>query len=101
VAGIDYRLVDWCEWDDAGRYDWIIGSDVLYGEGTHPHLRRIFDGSLAPGGRILLADPFRAVSLRLLEAMEADGWAITMSRWSVGEGENPRPIGLFELAAPR
>jgi predicted nicotinamide N-methyase len=101
VAGIDYRLVDWSEWDDAGRYDWIIGSDVLYGEGTHPHLRRIFEGSLAPGGRILLSDPFRAVSLRLLEAMEADGWAITMSRWSVGEGENPRPIGLFELAAPR
>jgi methyltransferase-like protein 23 len=101
VAGIDYRLVDWSEWDDAWRYDWIIGSDVLYGEGTHPHLRRIFEGSLAPGGRILLSDPFRAVSLRLLEAMEADGWAITMSRWSVGEGENPRPIGLFELAAPR
>jgi predicted nicotinamide N-methyase len=101
VAGIEHRLVDWAEWDDTGRHDWIIGSDILYGEGTHPHLRRIFESNLAPGGRVLLADPFRAVSLRLLEAMEADGCRITMSKWSVGEGKDPRPIGLFELEAPR
>jgi len=101
ISGIDHRLVDWADWDDSERYDWIIGSDILYGEGTHPDLRRIFDTNLAPGGRVLLSDPFRAVSLRLLEAMEADGWRITMTKWTVGDGEDPRPIGLFELEAPR
>jgi predicted nicotinamide N-methyase len=102
VAPITYRLADWTAWDDAERYDWILGSDVLYGETTHPHLRGIFAGNLAPGGRVLLADPFRAVSLRLLEALEGDGWAVRMSKWTVGDaaGEAPRPVGVFELTPP-
>ena len=95
------RLADWTTWDDAGRYEWILGSDILYGETLHPHLRRIFETNLAPGGRVLLADPFRGVSLRLLEAMEEQGWTISLSKWSVGEEGAARAIGLFELAPPR
>jgi predicted nicotinamide N-methyase len=101
VASIEHRLVDWVDWDDTDRYDWIIGSDILYGESMHPHLRRIFDVNLAPGGRILLSDPFRAPSLRLLEAMEAEGWTIGMTKWSVGRDGAPRPIGIFDLEPPR
>jgi predicted nicotinamide N-methyase len=97
---IEYRLADWTRWDDAGLYDWVLGSDILYGEPLHPDLRRIFETNLARGGRILLADPFRGASLRLLEALEGDGWMITMARWDVGEEAAPRPIGVFELAPP-
>ena len=100
VATIEYRLADWTAWSDTGHYDWIIGSDILYGDVLQPHLRRIFESNLVQGGRVLLADPFRAVSLGLLEAMEADGWIISLSKWSVGEEATPRPIGLFELAQP-
>jgi len=101
VESIEHRLVDWAEWTDAGRFDWIIGSDILYGESTHPYLRRIFASSLAPGGRVLLSDPFRANGLKLLEALEAEGWKIGMTKWSIGRDDSPRPIGLFELEPPR
>ena len=101
AAGIGYRIVDWTEWDHGERYDWIIGSDVLYGEALHPHLRAIFERNLAPGGRILLSDPFRKPSLKLLEALEADGWGVVMAKWNVGEEATPRPIGVFELTPPR
>jgi methyltransferase-like protein 23 len=97
---IVYRLADWTAWDDAGRYDWIIGSDILYGESLHRHIRRIFDSNLASGGRILLADPFREVGFRFLETLEAEGWAVSFSRWDVGEEATPRPIGVFELLPP-
>lgn len=100
VANLEYRRADWTEWDDSRRYDWILGSDILYGEPMHPHLLRIFEQNLAPNGRILLADPFRAVSLRLLETMEAQGWSIALSKWTVGEEADPRSIGIFELARP-
>jgi methyltransferase-like protein 23 len=100
LQAIEYRLADWTDWHDTGRYDWILGSDILYGETLHPHLRRIFESNLAPEGRILLSDPFRRASLRLLEAMEAGGWTISLSKWSVGEAADPRPIGLYELAPP-
>lgn len=96
----EHRLADWTSWADAGQYDWIIGSDILYGVELQPHLRRIFETNLAPGGRVLLSDPFRAVSLGLLEALEQDGWSVTLSKWSVGEEATPRPIAVFELTPP-
>jgi predicted nicotinamide N-methyase len=98
---IAYRLADWTTRSDTGRYDVLLGADVLYAERQHPHLRRIFETNLAPGGRVLLADPFRSPSLRLLEALESDGWTIALSKWSVGEDVAPRPIGVFELSPPK
>jgi predicted nicotinamide N-methyase len=101
APSIEYRLADWAAWTDTERYDWIIGSDILYGATMHPHLRHIFEANLAPGGRILLSDPFRAPSLGLLESLEADGWSVSLTKWNLGEDTAPRPVGVFELAAPR
>lgn len=100
APAIEHRLVDWAEWGDTAHYDWIIGSDILYHEAAHPDLRRLFAAGLAPGGRILIADPFRARSLRLLETLEGEGWTIGMTKWQIGEAGAQRPIGLFELAPP-
>lgn len=100
LADIEYRLADWTTWNDTQRYDMLLGADVLYAERQHPHLRRIFETNLAPGGRVLLADPFRSPSLKLLELLESGGWTIALSKWSVGEEVAPRPIGVFELSAP-
>lgn len=100
IRTITYRLADWASWDDDARYDWILGSDILYGHTQHPHLRRIFASNLAPRGRILLADPFRRMSIAILEALEGEGWTVRMNRWRLGEGD-PRPIGVFELRPPR
>lgn len=101
VAGVAYRVADWTTWHDTERHDWILGSDILYVARLHEHLRRILETCLAPGGRVLLADPFRAPSLELLQAMEEGGWSVGLSKWTIGEGEAARPIGVYELAAPR
>jgi methyltransferase-like protein 23 len=99
TPSVEYRLADWSAWDDAARYDVILGADVLYAESMHPHLRRIFDTNLVPGGRLLLADPFRKLSLALLDEMERDGWSVALSKWTVDAGGgSPRAIGVFELA---
>src|SRR3954447_14552705 len=45
VAGVEYRPADWAAWGDGRRYDWVLGSDVLYADAAHPHLRRIFEGN--------------------------------------------------------
>ena len=100
VRDVEYRLADWTRWEETRRYDWILGADVSYSEATHPHLLHVLATSLAPGGRVLLADPFRPFSLRLLEALEGDGWTIALAKWRVGDDEAPRAIGVFELAAP-
>jgi predicted nicotinamide N-methyase len=97
IHAIEYRQADWAQWDDPTRYDWIVGADILYSAAIHPHLRGILESNLAAGGCVLLADPFRSASLRLLEALEQDGWRIEMTKWNVGEDGAPRSVGVFEL----
>lgn len=98
VTTIEHRIADWTAWDDRERYDCILGSDVLYAEALHPHLLRIFENNLAPGGTLLLSDPFRASSIAFLATMEADGWSVTMNKWTIAVEPPERPVGVFELA---
>jgi predicted nicotinamide N-methyase len=101
IATVEHRLADWRDWQDTSRYDWIIGSDILYSKAMHPDLGRIFENNLSTTGRVLLSDPFRAVSLELLELLEGRGWSISINKWSIfEEAAVPRPIGVFELMRP-
>lgn len=97
VETTEQRLADWMNWNDNSKYDWILGSDILYSEEVHTQLHHIFESNLKPDGKILLSDPFREASLNLLEKMEEKGWLITMSKWSIGENTSARPVGIFEL----
>lgn len=97
ATNIEHRLADWTLWDDSARYDLIIGSDIIYSEKMQEHLRPIFESNVVPGGRILLSDPFRPVSMRFLDSLEREGWRITVAKWTVGEDAAPRAIGVFEL----
>ena len=94
---LEQRAADWTAWRETDMFDVIIGADILYADSVHPQLRHIFDTNLAPGGRMLLSDPFRSDSLQLLEAMAADGWNVAFNKWTVGVVPPPRPIGVFEL----
>jgi predicted nicotinamide N-methyase len=100
ATGIEHRLADWSAWDDARRYNWLLGSDILYAESHHANLRRIFETNLAPGGRVLLADPYRAEGIPLLERLEAAGWKVAHSRWTIGAGADTRPVAVYELTLP-
>jgi predicted nicotinamide N-methyase len=93
---IEHRLGDWTEWTDTQRYDFILGADVLYAQRLHPSLRAIFDTNLTPAGRLLLTDPFRSASLELLEAMERDGWRVSLTKWKLGGDWGERAVGGYE-----
>jgi methyltransferase-like protein 23 len=97
VTSIEHRIADWTAWEDAERYDLIIGSDILYAPLLHPNLKAIFETNLATAGTVLLADPFRDASLDLLRAMEAEGWRVTMDKWTVGVAPPPRAVGVYAL----
>jgi predicted nicotinamide N-methyase len=92
----EHRLAHNTEWTDTTRYDLILGGDVIYAPRLQPFLRTIFDRNLAPDGRLLLGDPFRSASIRLLEAMEQEGWTVQMTKWRLGGQWGERLIGGFE-----
>jgi len=99
-VAIEHRVADWTDWKEEDRYDLILGADVMYAERLHSFLRHIFDNNLTPGGRLLMADPFRARSMPLLEAMETDGWTVGLTKWTVGETERGLPIGVYDVVRP-
>jgi predicted nicotinamide N-methyase len=96
-SSLEQRAGDWTEWHETGSHDLIIGADILYADSLYADLCHIFETNLAPGGRVLIADPFRPSTFELLEDMAADGWDITFSKWSVGIVPPLRSIGIFEL----
>lgn len=96
-AGLEQRAADWTEWEETGRHDLIIGADILYAESLYADLRHIFATNLAPGGRVLLADPLRPSTFDLLEGMAADGWDVAFNLWTVGVAPPLRRVGVFEL----
>lgn len=100
VGGIEYRLADWTAWDDTAHYDWIIGADILYGETLHPQIQKIFEANLAPGAKVLLADPFRGMGLKMMQLLEAAGWSVRYNQWDMGEEAATRAVGVFELTPP-
>ena len=36
-------------------------------------------------------------SLTLLEGLQTDGWGVTHSRWSIGDGPAARAVAVYEL----
>jgi methyltransferase-like protein 23 len=96
-SSIELREADWTAWTDDDTYDLIVGSDVIYAESMHAHLRKIFETNLAPGGTVLLSDPFRKDSFAFLESLESSGWKVTFDKWTVGVKPPERPVGVFTL----
>lgn len=83
---LEQRAADWTAWTDESTYDLIIGADILYAR----ELRAIF----AQGREVMLGDPYRPTALELLDAMEKDGWRVTLAKYTL----NDRAVGVFQLA---
>lgn len=105
---IEQVLADWRSFQVPGLYPLIFGSDILYEPTLHPYLVEIMEEKLAPGGRVLIADPGRQTAMRFLQSAEAVGFI-----WNVEEilvpwapdlyppgqdGKNPVTIDILELS---
>jgi predicted nicotinamide N-methyase len=98
--GIEYLAADWADWPEVRRFDWVIGADVIYAPSLHPLVTAILGRNLAAGGRALLADPFRADGLDMMQRLEAAGWTVTFNRWTVGDATEPRPVAVYQAVPP-
>jgi predicted nicotinamide N-methyase len=94
------RAGDWRDWNVAGPFDLVIGSDVLYERTLHYELKRLLARYSREGARILLSDPVRPQAMEFVAQLEKQEWTVEMeSRQVYWEGED-KEIVLFDLAAP-
>jgi len=79
-----------------GRFDYIIGSEVVFKETDFPGLYVLFQKYLKPGGRIILAEGMRKTSLKFIQEMEKH-FLIRMKKQTIGPPEKPVAVVLMEL----
>jgi methyltransferase-like protein 23 len=79
LAGIRRFRADWRDWVEPTSFDVILGADILYDAALYGSITAILDHSLAPGGRVLLADPGRPQAWKFLSELENGGARFAMS----------------------
>lgn len=67
--GVLLRKLDWHQPDLAQRYDWIIGSEILYHDRDFKPLAALLERYLKPGGLITLTLGIRQGGLSMVDKM--------------------------------
>ncbi|QAZ66861.1 class I SAM-dependent methyltransferase [Solidesulfovibrio carbinolicus] len=81
-----------------GMFDLLWGSDILYETRFYEPLTAIFRSCLAPGGRVVLAEPWREVSRGVWDRLAADGFAVArLHEESVAVASCRSTISLYEI----
>lgn len=95
--------VEFVSWDwqkqksPFGHFDWVIGSDILY-ERQHPEpVARMLARHVAPGGRVILADPGRPYLQSFADEMKRMGFACEISARNVADEPLRKDIFILEL----
>lgn len=94
----DYRQLNWREEsDEIGKFDFVIGSDILY-EGRHPYeVCRALIHYLKPNGQIILADPGRTYIQKFVTSMNELGFKEELLPESVELDGEKREIFVFKF----
>jgi ETFB lysine methyltransferase len=100
LARVSLQLLDWRAREPLGEFPLIVGADIVYERSLFPALRDLFRRHLAPGGKVLLADPGRSIGLDFLRSAEADGFAVHSMLDNVDRRGVLSRVVLSELTLP-
>ncbi len=70
IKNAAYLLADWRDFHCKQKFDWIIGSDVLYNPALNPYVADILKHNLSSGGHLLFAHPSRPVTTKFLDELK-------------------------------
>ncbi len=100
-AMTDFVALDWEKPANIGRFDLVLGSEILYDYFTHSALIDLLGRILEPDGTILLADRKRLVVSRFLGRLAGKGFKCSEETISVHlEGFPDQDITIFTLIRP-
>jgi predicted nicotinamide N-methyase len=93
------RLVDWREMPhDLGRFDLVVGSDVLYERDYGKLVARAVDITLARGGQAIIADPGRIAAADFVrDAAERGLLLLDQAEVPFVEGAIRQKVSLYRL----
>lgn len=90
LPAVRYRMLPWGVGNDAlGRFDLIIGSDVLYERGQAGLLAALLQRHAQPACEVLIADPGRGNGGAFTRALAAQGYVGSEQRGRLDEDDLP------------
>lgn len=94
-----FAVMDWRRPAVArGAAEVILGADILYERRFFEPVAAFLDHALAPGGRVLIADPERSVSADVCDRLRARGWRVdTPLSAKVAQGGQNMTVHLREI----
>jgi predicted nicotinamide N-methyase len=90
------RYLDWFKPDLEGRFDMIIGSEIIYQDKAVEALGALFQKYLAPGGRVVLAERVRSTGTLFFESMSAL-FEIRVRKHTLRSEDRTETVVLFEM----
>ena len=95
LDNVDIRELDWNNPLIKGRFDYIIGSEVVFKEEDIMGLYLLFQRYLKPGGTIILAEGMRRTSLKFAKAMD-EHYTVAMKKQAMKSDGKEIPVVLFK-----
>lgn len=97
INNITYTKADWRKFSLSEKFDWIVGSDILYEPNLHPYLKSIFSNNLKAGGCIALADPGREDAQKFIEQLITEGFTLETVTREVHDNVRWVTVSLYFL----
>ena len=99
ARGIEYHRMDWTHEDQIlGRYELILGSDILYEKQQPPLVASFIDRHLADNGTAIIADPARPYLQAFVDEMKARDFRVDSSVRTAHDTPVPKDVFILELA---
>jgi predicted nicotinamide N-methyase len=91
-----FEVLDWVHPETPDRFDYVLGTEILYDYNMHRAQLDLFDRLLAPGGTLLLADRRRRVVERFFGRLRDRGFGGTTTDHELAlPGEPAHRITVF------
>jgi len=95
-AGVEVLPLDWNHPNLAGRFDAIVGSEVIYRETDFQAILSLFETCLKPSGEILLAEGLRKTSLAFFQ-QASERYDISAQKKTLRSTNKEAPVLLARM----
>ncbi|MCB0630065.1 MAG: hypothetical protein R2824_16835 [Saprospiraceae bacterium] len=94
---VQLSLLDWRHPDSSLAADCLLASDITYDVSNFPYLPQAFRQLIRPGGRVILADPKRAVAQDFFSNLPKEGFDVEKLQEIVAFNNKMIQIDIYEL----
>jgi EEF1A lysine methyltransferase 3 len=97
LTNVEVAYLDWTAPSLEGRFDWIVGSDILYEQKNFEPLMKVLARYLKPGGKIYLTQAIRGAGPKAFFDMIKVKYAVRYQEKKLHSGEGEKKILFFEF----